>query len=93
MNYDPAIRESLLSLGDKDVDLSLLWKGTKCPSLIIRGANSNLLPENIAMQMLQKNKKSALYTVDGAGHAPSLSTPEEISLVKHWLLQTTQNNT
>jgi pimeloyl-ACP methyl ester carboxylesterase len=93
MRYDPAIRHALLELGDKDVSLNLLWKAIKCPTLVIRGDKSELLPEKVALHMLQVNKKSALFTVEGAGHAPSLTTPNEIECIDCWLSQLDNNNT
>lgn len=91
MRYDPAIRESLLEMEEKDIDLTMIWKRIACPTLIFRGEKSDLLSEDVAMRMLQQNKKSMLYTVDGAGHAPSLTTSAEIDCIRNWLGQLNNN--
>lgn len=93
MRYDPAVRDWLVEMEEKDIDLSALWKAVKCPTLIFRGAKSDLLPEAVAGKMIQQNPKSMLYTVDGAGHAPSLTTPPEIACIKNWLAQINNKTT
>lgn len=85
LRYDPAIREVFANLENKDIDLSQLWKTVKCPALIIRGEVSELLPAAVAAEMIQGRPDTVLYTVAGAGHAPSLTTPVEMNTIHDWL--------
>lgn len=87
---DPAIAEPL-RVETKDyteidaVDLSGLWEMVKCPTLILRGEHSDLLTPETMKAMLAANFKAKGETIKGAGHAPSLTTPEQIRLVTRFL--------
>lgn len=89
LKTDPDIAAPLLAAMDQTagapVDLSSVWEQVRCPSLIIRGENSDLLSAETANAMLAVNLKAETVTMRGCGHAPSLTTAEQIAPVVRFL--------
>jgi pimeloyl-ACP methyl ester carboxylesterase len=83
--YDPGIGRGFSAAAAKDVDLTSLWQTVRCPVLVLRGANSDLLLPETAKQMAAK---STVVEIPGVGHAPSLMVPDQIELLRSWLAQT-----
>lgn len=85
-NYDPGIgvpfRESAL----EDVNLLGVWDRISCPTLLIRGSASDLLPREVALQMTERGPRPRLVEFAGIGHAPMLLTPDQIDIVREFLL-------
>lgn len=55
------------------------WKGLKalrCPTLLVRGAESDLLARETVEEMRRVQPKMEFVEVPGVGHAPSLGEPE-----------------
>lgn len=85
-NYDPAIRAPFD--GEiVDVDLSPYWNAVRCPTLIIRGAESDVLLQETAAAMASSGSNARLVEIEGVGHAPMLSVPEQIEVVRAFLLE------
>ncbi|HTJ97480.1 MAG TPA: alpha/beta hydrolase [Rhodocyclaceae bacterium] len=88
--YDPAIAESfsqaLVASGGLDIELWPLYDMVSCPTLLLRGANSDLLTRETAQAMTQRGPKAQLVEIDGVGHAPSLMPAAQIEIVKGFLL-------
>jgi pimeloyl-ACP methyl ester carboxylesterase len=84
--YDPAIRAPFD--GDiVDLDLSAYWNAVRCPALVIRGAQSDVLLHETAMAMASSGPKARLVEIEGVGHAPMLTVPEQIAIVREFLLE------
>jgi pimeloyl-ACP methyl ester carboxylesterase len=67
--YDRAIREAVRSGQWRDpVDLWPLWSAIACPTLVVRGAESDVLTAETAKRMLATNPHARLVEVEGAGH-------------------------
>ena len=62
-----------------------LYEAIRCPTLLLRGEHSDLLPAEVAVAMTQRGPKAKLVEIPGAGHAPSLVTPEQIHVVRQFL--------
>jgi pimeloyl-ACP methyl ester carboxylesterase len=62
-----------------------LYEAIACPTLLLRGEYSDLLPAEVAIAMTQRGPKAKLVEIPGAGHAPSLVTPEQIQVVRQFL--------
>jgi pimeloyl-ACP methyl ester carboxylesterase len=45
-----------------------MWESIRCPTLIVRGANSNMLSRDVADRMVERNRNSTLIEVPDAGH-------------------------
>lgn len=66
----------------------ILWNAydsLDCPVLIVRGAESDLLTEATATEMLARNARASLLTVPGVGHAPTLMDEAQIDPVVRFL--------
>lgn len=85
--YDPGIGVPFQGNALKDVNLMDVWDRIACPTLLIRGAESDLLPRNVALQMTQRGPRARLVEFPGVGHAPMLMAPDQIAAVREFLLE------
>jgi pimeloyl-ACP methyl ester carboxylesterase len=85
LHYDPAIRIPYADLTEGDIDLWAVWDRIACPTLVLRGAESNLLTEATAAEMQRRGPKAKLVVIPEAGHAPALMAPEQIATIVGWL--------
>ncbi len=86
LHYDPGIVEPFKAAAEKgDLELWPLWEMVACPTLIVRGRNSDVLPTDILSKMLQKGAFVEYVEVENTGHAPSLMDERQIGVIKNWL--------
>ncbi len=85
LHYDPAIAVPFKEAEPVDVDLWPIWEAIKCPVLIIRGEESDLLTKETAEEMLKRGPDAELVEIPKVGHAPTLMDDSQIALVKRWL--------
>ncbi|MGE3770499.1 MAG: alpha/beta fold hydrolase [Bdellovibrionales bacterium] len=78
--YDPSIITALAASPLTDVNLLPLWSAQPMPVLLLRGAESDLLPHDIAVAMALR-PSTQLVEFRGCGHAPSLTVAERIPVV------------
>jgi pimeloyl-ACP methyl ester carboxylesterase len=87
-HYDPQIGVAFrASVPDKDMELWHLYDAVRCPTLVIRGAQSDLLARSTAEQMRSRGPKAKVIEIAGVGHAPTLLSAEQIGIVRDFLLQ------
>lgn len=86
-SYDPAIGIPFRKGSFEDIDLLEFWDRIACPTLVLRGAESDLLPREVALQMTGRGPRAKLVEFEGVGHAPMLMAPEQIAVVRDFLLQ------
>ena len=55
-----------------------LWDKVRCPTLLLRGADSDLLPASTAQEMTRRGPGAELIEFDGIGHLPALMTQDQI---------------
>ncbi len=84
LHYDPAIGD-VFTEEMEDVKLWQVWDHVRCPTLLLRGENSQLLTRETAERMTRSGPKAELVEFPGVGHAPSLMTEEQIKVVHDWL--------
>ena len=84
--YDPRIADSFKKTEPQDVDLWSYWDRVRCPSLVLRGASSDLLRRPDALAMTQRGPRASLVEFPGIGHAPALMAPEQIAALRGFLL-------
>lgn len=86
-NYDPDIRKPLeqASLVGQGVDLWAVYERIRCPTLLIHGAESDLLSAETALEMTRRGPQASLKIVAGVGHAPMFMSDDQISLVRDFL--------
>jgi len=68
---------------------ALLWQAydsLKLPTLLLRGADSDLLSRATAQAMTQRGPRARLIEFAGVGHAPMLVQPEQMQVVREFLL-------
>ena len=58
----------------------------QCPTLVLRGADSDLLPHETAVQMTRRGPKAQIVEFTGVGHAPMLMSEDQIGVVRNFLL-------
>jgi pimeloyl-ACP methyl ester carboxylesterase len=81
--YDPAILVS--DDGDDDgPDPWDVWAAIDVPILILRGTDSDILPEEPFERMLETQPDAEAVEID-CGHAPALNTPEQTEPIRAFL--------
>lgn len=72
-----------------EADEAMLWAAydaIRCPTLLVRGAESDLLSPETAALMTQRGPKAKLVEIAGVGHAPTFIHDDQIAIVKQFLL-------
>lgn len=88
MCYDPDIGFPFRKGPLADVDLWGYWNGVTCPTLLLRGAESDLLLKDTALAMTRRGPKPELIEFPGVGHAPMLMAQDQVNVVRGFLLST-----
>ena len=77
---DPAVRQAPRRSAAED---AWAWvKRITAPTLLIRGAESDILSPKVAWRMVAEMKECRLVEVSGVGHAPTLMEPKALDAVK-----------
>lgn len=88
--YDPKIAvsyvQALIASGGQDIDLWPLYEMIACPTLLLRGEQSDLLTRETAEAMTQRGPRAQLVEIPGVGHAPTLMAADQINAVRNFLL-------
>lgn len=66
-----------------------LWRSydaITCPTLLLRGAESDLLTPQTAQAMVGRGPRARLHEFAGVGHAPTLVADEQVAVVREFLL-------
>jgi esterase len=80
---DPNIRRPLRgATAANRLDLWVPYARIACRTLIVRGADSDILPRATATRMCQVHRGATSVEVPGVGHAPSLTEPESLAAIK-----------
>lgn len=90
-HYDPrialpfrAITPELAAAGQ--AGLWQAYDALRAPTLLLRGAESDLLSRETAEAMTQRGPKARLQEFAGVGHAPMLVQPDQVAAVREFLL-------
>ena len=62
------------------------YDAIRCPTLLLRGADSDLLSRDTAQAMTQRGPRARLHEFADVGHAPMLVVPEQVAVVREFLL-------
>jgi pimeloyl-ACP methyl ester carboxylesterase len=92
LHYDPAIAApfraasaELAASGE-----ALLWQlydRVACPTLLVRGAESDLLTRATAQRMTERGPRARLVEIAGVGHAPMFMDASQIGIVCDFLFE------
>ena len=86
LHYDPQLAEPFrATLPEKDLELWPVWDAIRCPTLVLRGAQSDLLTRATCDQMTQRGPKAKVAEIPGVGHAPTLMHEDQIRIVRGFL--------
>jgi pimeloyl-ACP methyl ester carboxylesterase len=87
MHYDPAIAVPFKAqVTHEDMELWKFYDAVRCPTLLVRGEQSDLLRRETALEMGRRGPRARLVEIPGVGHAPTLIRAEQIAIVKEFLL-------
>ena len=96
LRYDPGIGETLRGHSDPEfplgpnflagIDLWGTWAQVRCPVLVLRGADSDVLTRATVDRMRAEKPDLQVVEFEGAGHAPALMAPDQIVAVTRFLL-------
>ncbi len=85
-HYDPAIAKPFhAGYTGEDVLLWPLYDAIDVPTRVLRGAQSDLLPESVATAMTERGPRADLVVFDGVGHAPTLIHVDQVRAVQEFL--------
>jgi len=87
LRYDPGIGAAFHAAPPEDVDLWAVWDRLTVPTLVLRGADSDLLLPETAAEMTRRGPCAELTEIAGCGHAPALMDPAQVARVRDWLLE------
>jgi pimeloyl-ACP methyl ester carboxylesterase len=85
LHYDPGIAAPFATAAAEDVDLWALWDRIACPTFVLRGAESVVLPLAVAEEMRVRGPQATVASFAGVGHAPALVSMDQIATVAGWI--------
>jgi pimeloyl-ACP methyl ester carboxylesterase len=81
--FDPAIarhfREQLEAGTAARLDLWPMWEAIDCPTLLVRGALSDVLPGSLAGEMVRRQPRARLASVPGVAHPIPFLAPRVLA--------------
>lgn len=90
-HYDPAIGLAMRAITPElaAAGQAALWQAydrITCPTLVLRGAQSDLLSADTARAMATRGPRAAVHEFEGVGHAPTLVAADQRAVVRQFLL-------
>jgi pimeloyl-ACP methyl ester carboxylesterase len=82
--YDPGIAVPFRNEAAPP-DLWPVWDQIRCPTLVTRGAESDLLSAATAQAMTERGPRATLVTFAGVGHAPTFMPDDQVARVLDFL--------
>lgn len=91
LHYDPAIAVPFKSVTPEGAAAgeAAMWRhydAIACPTLLVRGATSDLLTRETALQMTARGPRAKLVEIPGVGHAPMFMDAAQIAVVREFLI-------
>jgi len=87
-HYDTRIAEAYrATMPEKDLELWPLYEAVRCPTLLVRGEQSDLVSRETAAEMTRRGPRAKVVEIPGVGHAPTFLHPDQIAVVRDFLLQ------
>jgi pimeloyl-ACP methyl ester carboxylesterase len=85
LSYDPVIGQMCVNKATPSLHLEAYWQAIRCPSLVLRGEDSDFLLPDIIRKMIYFQPNTKVKTIPYCGHAPSLMVPQQIQIIEEWL--------
>jgi pimeloyl-ACP methyl ester carboxylesterase len=91
LHYDPAIAAPFSSASETATNegQALLWRlydQISANTLLLRGAESDLLSGDTAKAMTERGPRARLVEFNGVGHAPTLTSVDQVTVVADFLM-------
>jgi pimeloyl-ACP methyl ester carboxylesterase len=91
LHYDPAISEPFRAATQASTEQgqAVLWRlydQTSADTLLLRGVSSDLLSPETAKAMTERGPRAQLVEFKGVGHAPTLTSADQIAVVADFLM-------
>ncbi|MDR3005701.1 MAG: alpha/beta hydrolase [Acidovorax sp.] len=91
LHYDPAIGVALRAMTEQDAARgeALIWQlydQIKAKTLLLHGAQSDLLTAATAQDMQQRGPRAQCVTLENVGHAPTLVAADQVQVVRDFVL-------
>ena len=67
------------------LDLWNYWEAIRSPTLVLHGANSDLLSHGLTSEMKRRNGNASVFRFDDCGHVPPLMSPDQVKVVTDFL--------
>jgi pimeloyl-ACP methyl ester carboxylesterase len=97
LRYDPKIGDGLHGQVDPEfplgpdllrgIDLWNVWSKLEIPTLVLRGAESDVLRATTLKEMRERKPELEVAEFPGVGHAPALMSDDQIRVVREFLLR------
>jgi pimeloyl-ACP methyl ester carboxylesterase len=92
LHYDPQIAvpfRALTEASARDGQAALwqLYDNIRARTLVTRGADSDLLARETALEMTRRGPRARLLEFEGVGHAPTFVTDNQVEAVASFLLE------
>ena len=89
-HYDPALARPFQGLTEEstrqgEAALWAAYDAIRCPVLLVRGEESDLLTPETAQQMTERGPRAKLVVVPGVGHAPTFMHEDQIAIARSFL--------
>ncbi|HZV91589.1 MAG TPA: alpha/beta hydrolase [Caldimonas sp.] len=92
LHYDRAIAVALRAVTPAaaaagEAALWAAFDAIRCPTLVLRGRDSDVLSAATAKAMAERGPKARVREIEGVGHAPTLVAADQVELVREFLLE------
>jgi pimeloyl-ACP methyl ester carboxylesterase len=86
--YDPNITHAFRDISALvSIEMWSMWESISCPILLLRGETSDVLSVECVEEMKKRNRNLIqVFTVNGVGHAPSLSNEQQVRVIREFLM-------
>jgi pimeloyl-ACP methyl ester carboxylesterase len=90
LHYDPAIGVALRAITPAaatagEAALWAAYDAIRCPTLLLRGADSDVLSRETAAAMNTRGPHARVHEFAGVGHAPTLVAADQVAVVREFL--------
>ena len=91
LHYDSAIAAPLRAVTAEiaaagEAALWAAYDRIRCPTLVLRGASSDVLSRDTAAAMAARGPRARVHEFAGVGHAPTIVAAEQVAVVRDFLL-------
>jgi len=89
-HYDMGLAQPFMGATPESAkaDEALLWAAydaIRCPTLLVRGAQSDLLSHETALEMTRRGPQATLVEIPNVGHAPTFMHDDQIAIARQFL--------